>query len=303
MKQELRIIIAQACNYNCYFCHHEGLYKMKKTMLTTEDLSYLYEVANRNLQMTRMTLTGGEPFILENIVDVVKSLDELGCELTIVTNGSYLEEKIEVCKYIKKLNISIHSLNKDEYEKIVGKEDTFEKVINSIKVVRSKYPNLEINLNYAFINCEKIYEKVADLIEFAKGNKLNIKFIELFPKNCKDFIPIENLQAFLLNNGHTILETNDRKTKFSNKKDSYIYTTKCFCSRALDFDSPSDFCNKNNDVFITPDGNAKVCRMKKDEIELMNDIKNKNEIELTKKLKKSFEKLGEGCIFEKNVVS
>lgn len=30
MKQELRIIITQACNYNCYFCHHEGLYKIKK---------------------------------------------------------------------------------------------------------------------------------------------------------------------------------------------------------------------------------------------------------------------------------
>ena len=59
MKQELRIIITQACNYNCYFCHHEGLYKMKKTMLTAEDLSYLYEVANRNLQMARMNLTGG----------------------------------------------------------------------------------------------------------------------------------------------------------------------------------------------------------------------------------------------------
>ena len=32
------------------------------------------------------------------LYDVVKSLDELGCELTVVTNGSYLEEKIEACK-------------------------------------------------------------------------------------------------------------------------------------------------------------------------------------------------------------
>lgn len=53
-------------------------------------------------------------------------------------------------------------------------ERTFEKVINNIKIVRSKYPNLEISLNYAFINCENIYEKVTDLIEFAKENKLNV---------------------------------------------------------------------------------------------------------------------------------
>lgn len=302
MEQELRIIITQACNYNCYFCHHEGLKKIKKTLLNTEDISYLYKVANKYLQMKRMTLTGGEPVILNNIVDVAKSLYELGCEITIVTNGSYLEEKLEVCKYIKKLNISMHSLNKDEYEKIVGKKDTFEKVMNNIKLVRKNYPKLEINLNYAFIKCENMYEKVSNLIEFAKENKLNIKFIELFPKNCKDFIAIENLQEFLLSNGHTILGTNDRKTKFSNTRDCYIYTTKCFCSRSLDFESPGDFCNKNNDVFITPEGNAKVCRLKQDEIVLLDDIKNRNEIALSEKLKISFEKLGEGCPFEKNMV-
>ena len=38
-------------------------------------------------------------------------------------------------------------------------------------------------------------------------------------------------------------------------------------------ESASEFCNKNNDVFITPDGNAKVCRMKQDEIQLLDDKK------------------------------
>ena len=47
MNQELRIIVTQACNYNCYFCHREGLTKMKKNMLTAEDIGYLYKVANK----------------------------------------------------------------------------------------------------------------------------------------------------------------------------------------------------------------------------------------------------------------
>ena len=29
MKQELRLIITQLCNFDCYFCHHEGI-KTKK---------------------------------------------------------------------------------------------------------------------------------------------------------------------------------------------------------------------------------------------------------------------------------
>lgn len=70
-------------------------------------------------------------------------------------------------------------------------------------------------------------------------------------------------------------------------------------SAIIIFESASEFCNKNNDVFITPDGNAKVCRMKQDEIQLLDDIKNKNERELSNKLSLSFKKLGESCPFEK----
>lgn len=302
MNQELRIIITQACNYNCYFCHHEGLSKIKKSMLTSEDLSFLYEVSNKYLKINKITLTGGEPFILNGIEDTVKLISELGCDITIVTNGSYLDEKLEVCKYINKLNISLHSLNKCEYEKIVNKKDSFEKIMKNIKLVRREYPNLEINLNCAFIKCEKMYEKVLNVIEFARENSLNVKFIELFPKNCKDFMVIEELEDFLLGNGHRILETNDKKTKFSNTKNNYIYIMKCFCSKALDFESPSEFCNKNNDVFITPDGNAKVCRLRKDEINLLNDIKNRDEIKLSIKLKEAFKNLGKDCPFEKNMI-
>lgn len=42
--------------------------------------------------------------------------------------------------------------------------------------------------------------------------------------------------------------------------------------------------------------------MKQDEIQLLDDIKNKNERELSNKLSLSFKKLGEGCPFEKNVI-
>lgn len=59
------------------------------------------------------------------------------------------------------------------------------------------------------------------------------------------------------------------KEKYTNEESIVYLYKKCFYSRLLDFDSPDEFCNKNNDVFITPDGNAKVCRMKKDKIEII----------------------------------
>ena len=48
MKQELRLIVTQACNYRCYFCHREGIKGIKKSLLDSEDYKYLFSVANKN---------------------------------------------------------------------------------------------------------------------------------------------------------------------------------------------------------------------------------------------------------------
>lgn len=107
------------------------------------------------------------------------------------------------------------------------------------------------------------------------------------------------MQKELIKNNHQLLEEGNRKNKFTNTDKSYIYTTKCLCSRALDFDSPSDFCHNNNDLFIAQDGTIQLCRLKSDEVTIIDETKNRQKTELIKKLKLSFDKLGKGCPYEK----
>ena len=290
MKQELRIIITQACNYNCYFCHHEGIREKKQDNLTTEDVAYIFKVAKQYLGIETITITGGEPLLLNNIVDITKQLKGLGCKTTIVTNGSLLDKRKDIANYISKLNISLHSL----------KKECLDKVINNIIMIRKKYPNVEINLNYALINDKELFKNIDDILMFAKENNVNIKFIELFPKKCKEYIALEEIHKYLQEKGYDLRETDERKNKFSNSYDkSYVYTTKCLCSRALDFESATAFCKKTNDIFITPEGNAKICRLKNEEIKLVDSIKKRDDIELGKRLKMAFEQMGNKCPLEK----
>ncbi len=299
MKQELRLIITQACNYDCYFCHHEGIHTIRRNLLNAEDIGYIFSIANENLGIETMTITGGEPLLSENIVDVVKKLYDFGCKTTIVTNGSLLNKRMDAIKYLSKINISLHSLEKDKYEKTVGKKNVFETVINNIITVRKEYPNIEINLNYALANNEELIKNISAMILFAKKYNVNVKFIELFPKESENYIPLEKLHNFLIENNHVLLEQSERKEKFYNSDSSFLYTTKCLCSRALDHSSPSAFCNKNNDLFISPDGKIELCRLHNDDIDLINEIKERKDKELVKKLVLSFNNLGRNCPYEK----
>lgn len=299
MSQEIRLIITQACNFNCYFCHREGISQNKKTLLDVDDICYIYENANKKLGFDTMTISGGEPLLVKNIVDIARSLYERGCKTTIVTNGSLLNKNFEIGKYISKINISLHTLEEKEYEKIVGKEDQFNVVINNIKEFRKMYPNIEINLNYALIKKENLIDELNQIIGFATENKLNIKFIELFPKGKENFVPLEFLHEYLVETGFVNADLDTRKDKFVNQNNCTVYTTKCLCSKAMDYDYPSDFCNKNNDLFLTQDGVINLCRETEEAISIFEEVKNRQEDLLQKKLVKSLSSLGTNCICEK----
>lgn len=296
MKQEIRLVLTQACNYNCCFCHHEGVNNRKENILNKDDVVYLYKVFYHYYKVDSMTITGGEPLLVNNIQEIVKELYKNGCSTTIVTNGSLLDKRVDVCKYIKKLNISLHSLEKNEYESIVRTNGTYEKVINNIKKIREKYPNLEINLNYAVTKSGeiKMKSKIKAIIDFAKRINVNIKFIEIFPKGDKMFYPMEKLEKILITNGYSLVDKCERKNTFLNNN-SKVYTTKCLCAKAIEHNKPDIFCNQNNDLFIAQDGTIKPCRIQNYEISILDAIKERNEQKVIEILREALRMLGKKC--------
>ena len=74
----LRISLTERCNLRCTYCMPEGGVELTKKpkLLTTEEilrLSAMFAAAGVN----KIRLTGGEPLVRKDIVDIVKSLKEL----------------------------------------------------------------------------------------------------------------------------------------------------------------------------------------------------------------------------------
>lgn len=294
-EKSLRLILTQECTYNCSMCHKEGIHSKKENLLTNEDFAYIYEIANKEYGINKVNLTGGNPLLRDDIQDLLIKLKQKNAKITMTTNGYLLDKNIEIGNLLNKLNISVHSLNKEKFEELCGKKDSFEKVINNIKMFRAQYPTLNIGINTTIIKGINSDEKeIEELIEMAGLLKVELKFIELYPKNAKEFVPIHTLEPILKKLGFYIVKSEFRKNIYTNKK-QIITLTRCTCSVVCDKANKKEACKNNNDLYITPDGKISLCRKIEDEIDILVQTKDKNNEELILRLDTALKQMGSSC--------
>lgn len=299
-ERDLRLLVTKECNYKCIFCHGEGLLERVKSSLSPNDYAFLFSVANKKHKINTVTITGGEPLIRKDVIELTQKLFGEGAKITLTTNGYLLGKKTEIGRYLKKVNISLHTMDPLKYEKLVKIKNSFIKLKDSIKLFREENENIKIVFNATTAKgLNESWKEINDLIDFAESINADIKFIELFPRTSDTFIPIEKLKNLLLDHDFIVVNSNHRRTTLANKKVN-ITLTKIFCEIAQDYEEPSKFCKSYNDLFVSPDGNIKICRNIENIIKLGKEITNRDVNGVSLKLLQALESLGEKCLFSKN---
>ncbi len=90
----LRVSVTDRCDFRCVYCMAEDMVFLPKSdLLTLEELDRLCRAFIRR-GVKKLRLTGGEPLVRRNIMQLINSLGgEIGGgleELTLTTNGSQL---------------------------------------------------------------------------------------------------------------------------------------------------------------------------------------------------------------------
>ena len=297
MKKELRLIITRACNYNCYFCHGEGVEAGCKNLLDSDDYLFLAKTCKKLFGWDTITLTGGEPFVRADCKDIIEKLNNENMKITVVSNGELLDRYYDSISMIDRLNISIHSLDESKYAKVVQRQNKLQKVLHNLMELRNRNKKIDIRINTTIVkglnDDDKSYNQ---LIELAKSLKASIKIIELFSTNKKEIVPLNQIQNILFTKGFKLKEQDLFKNILTDG-DIDIILSKIFCAMATDYYNPNSFCNANNDLFITPDGKIKMCRNNTTTIDILNEIKNKDANKIKQKFELANEMLGKTCPF------
>ncbi len=173
----LRISVTNACNYECFFCHKEG-HEIEGGEMTPSEITRLVRLLVRHGIRT-VKITGGEPLIRRDLEEIVRGIREAGVEeISLVTNGWFLPERACSLKEagLDRVNISLHSLRRDVYEKITG-VDGLDRALKAVDTA------LECGLTPVKVNVTVLKgyndNELWDLVKYASSKRIRIQFIEL----------------------------------------------------------------------------------------------------------------------------
>jgi cyclic pyranopterin phosphate synthase len=146
-----RLSLTSECNLSCYFCHNEGQERLfvNRTWLSSEDIVWACEVA-RSCGFTKFKLTGGEPTIRKDLLDIISGLRTVGIDdLSMITNGTRLKAMASALRSagLPRLNVSLFTLDpKRFHEQNGGTTKTLRTITEGIdEAIKVGFDDLKIN--------------------------------------------------------------------------------------------------------------------------------------------------------------
>ena len=279
----LRITITNRCNVNCVYCHHDGMVTSREEM-TADELYTICKIA-KNLGVQKIRLSGGEPLIRKDIVEIVEKINSLGFkDISMTSNGILLEKYAQGLKDagLNRINVSLDTLNRETYEFITRKDYLESAKAGILKAVEVGLYPVKINM---VIMKDINQNEVKDMFKFCKENDMVLQLIELIEsENCDDdkFSADYHYKLDMIEERLADIADDVHERKFmQGRKKYYIDGGEIEVVRPVD---NSTFCANCSRLRITPDGKIKPCLLRNDNlVELISHIRaGESEEELTK---------------------
>lgn len=203
----LRISLIDRCNFQCQYCMPEGsdlTYVLQQDWLTREELLTLLKAVFIPAGFTRFRLTGGEPLLRPDVVEIVRDIAALPQtqDLAMTTNAFLLAKKAQALwdGGLRRINISLDSLDPDTFQQIIGKrgKSRWHEVWAGIQAAhRIGFSPLKLNV---VVIPEVNDGEVMDLAALTLDRNWHVRFIEFMPIGNSDlfqyrgWIPSEELR-------------------------------------------------------------------------------------------------------------
>ncbi len=184
--RDLRISLTDRCSLRCTYCMPEqgNEWLARSSILTTDEIERVARVAAA-AGITTFRLTGGEPLLRRDVVDVVARLAAIESpygpvQVAMTTNGIRLPELLPalVAAGLARLNISIDTLDRERFHALT-RRDRLDDVLDGIAAAAASGLR-PLKLNAVAMRGVNDGE-LADLVEFALGHGAELRFIEQMP--------------------------------------------------------------------------------------------------------------------------
>lgn len=273
----LRVSVTDRCDFRCTYCMSEHMtFLPKKDLLTLEELDRVC-TAFIDKGVRKLRLTGGEPLVRKNIMELIRSLGRhlrsgVLNELTLTTNGSQLprfaDELYEAG--VRRINISMDTLDADKFREITRWGD-LNRVQEGIRAARDA--GLKVKINAVALKDFNEHE-IPEMLEWTHAQGIDLTLIETMPMGeieedrTDRYLPLSRVRA-------------DLEKKFTLTDIPYKtggparYVEVAETGGKLGFITPltHNFCESCNRVRLTCTGQLYMCLGQDDDADLRTPLR------------------------------
>ncbi len=273
----LRISVTDRCDFRCVYCMAEDMtFLPKKDVLSFEEVE---AIAGAFIARgtTKIRLTGGEPLVRRDIMDLVRTLGgRIGNgldELTITTNGSQLQKHAEglFAAGVRRLNVSLDTLDEARFAQIT-RRGRLGDVLAGIGAAQAAGLAIKINMvAMRGVNDDEI----ETMMDWAHGGGMGLTLIEGMPLGE---VGIDRVDTYLpLRELHDRLARRYSFTKLDKRTGGparYVHVAET--GGTLGFITPMshNFCESCNRVRLTATGQLYLCLGQDDQVNLRDAWRN-----------------------------
>lgn len=174
---KLRLITTGKCNISCFYCHNEGQAKTD-SFLSLDLLENVLGAVRLSISSVReVTVSGGEPLVHPEVVEIVRRAAGVCGNVTMVSNGLLADETLidQLSRAgLRKLRLGVDSLNPFKSRPSPG---YFDREFDVRRVIRwASDAGVEVDMNVVVTRFNQ--RELGDLAGLAIDEGLSIKFFE-----------------------------------------------------------------------------------------------------------------------------
>jgi len=266
----VRISLTDRCNFDCVYCHNEGLGDTRGPMeaqddeMSADEIVRFLEVA-AEFDVDSVKFTGGEPMLRDDLEEIIHRTPD-SMEVSMTTNGTYLPGRAEglVDAGLERVNVSQDALDREAFAEIT-KSGAYDKVMEGVDAA------LDAGLAPVKLNMV-VFEHTAGYVEgmvnhVAENDGLQLQLIEYMPEltgKPEWNIDIQRVHDWLADLADEVehREMHDRKRYWVNGGMVEIVDP---------VENPT-FCANCHRVRVTHEGYLKGCLNRNDDLRSMGDM-------------------------------
>ncbi|NDA11369.1 MAG: GTP 3',8-cyclase MoaA [Actinobacteria bacterium] len=181
--RDMRVSLTDRCSLRCNYCMPADFadWIPGEHLLSTDEMMLVLEVATE-MGINQMRLTGGEPLLRPDVVDVVRRLNALpnAPKISLTSNGLQLPKlaKDLADAGLERVNVSLDTLDPQRFKEMTHR-DRFDDVIAGIEAAKEA-GLLPVKVNAVLLRGVNDDEAVP-LLRHALANDWKLRFIEQMP--------------------------------------------------------------------------------------------------------------------------